>query len=113
MYDTIGVFSSPRALYTFKAFGHDKVSVLDGGLPRWLHEGYDVEVGEEGDGRGETDYPLPKGPNPDFVRCMSHPTESVRPETYLSAYDQIVKNAELGPGSKEYEIVLDHRPRAR
>lgn len=31
LYDTIGVFSSPRGLYTFKAFGHDRVSVLDGG----------------------------------------------------------------------------------
>jgi len=23
--------------------GHEKISVLDGGLPRWLHEGYEVE----------------------------------------------------------------------
>ena len=68
VYDTIGVFSSPRGLYTFKAFGHDKVSVLDGGLPRWIHEGNEVEAGEVGE-VGASEYPLPEGPNPDFVRC--------------------------------------------
>ncbi|GAA5987286.1 hypothetical protein JCM10908_001893 [Rhodotorula pacifica] len=35
VYDSVGVFSSPRTAFTFKHFGHDKVSVLDGGLPRW------------------------------------------------------------------------------
>lgn len=69
VYDTIGVFSSPRALYTFKAFNHDKISVLDGGLPRWIHEGYEVEAGEVGN-TGDSEYPLPKS-NPDFVRCTS------------------------------------------
>jgi thiosulfate/3-mercaptopyruvate sulfurtransferase len=68
-YDTVGVFSSPRAAYTFKgesagfcscmqclydltpkltqrsALGHEKVSVLDGGLPRWIAEGNEVETG--------------------------------------------------------------------
>lgn len=96
VYDTIGVFSSPRALYTFKAFNHNKVSVLDGGLPRWIHEGYEVETGDVGN-TGDSEYPLPKGPNPDLVR----------------SYEQIVKNSELGPGGQGYEVVLDHRPRAR
>lgn len=36
LYDTKGIFSSPRAWYTFKLFGHDEVSVLDGGFPKWL-----------------------------------------------------------------------------
>lgn len=29
------------------------------------------------------------------------------------AYEQIVKNSELGPEGEGYEVVLDHRPRAR
>ncbi|KLT40839.1 Rhodanese-like protein [Cutaneotrichosporon oleaginosum] len=45
LYDSIGVFSAPRGLFTFKAFGHDKVSVLDGGLPAWIDEGGDVDEG--------------------------------------------------------------------
>lgn len=33
----------------FRAFGHDKVWVLDGGLPRWRASGYDVESSASGD----------------------------------------------------------------
>ena len=44
--EQFGLFSSPRVWWTFKVFGHDKVSVLDGGLPNWLNEGYPTESGE-------------------------------------------------------------------
>lgn len=33
----------------FRAFGHDRVWVLDGGLPRWRAVGYDVESSASGD----------------------------------------------------------------
>ncbi|XP_018452940.1 thiosulfate/3-mercaptopyruvate sulfurtransferase 1, mitochondrial isoform X2 [Raphanus sativus] len=33
----------------FRAFGHNKVWVLDGGLPRWRASGYDVESSASGD----------------------------------------------------------------
>ncbi|GAB1607316.1 3-mercaptopyruvate sulfurtransferase-like [Argonauta hians] len=39
VYDTneaFGLFSAPRVWWTFRVFGHDSVSILDGGLPRWL-----------------------------------------------------------------------------
>jgi thiosulfate/3-mercaptopyruvate sulfurtransferase len=39
VYDRVGVYSSPRAWWMFKAMGHDHVSVLDGGLPAWLEAG--------------------------------------------------------------------------
>jgi thiosulfate/3-mercaptopyruvate sulfurtransferase len=35
IYDSMGIFSAPRVWWTFKAFGHGKVAVLDGGLPAW------------------------------------------------------------------------------
>ncbi|CAA6669942.1 unnamed protein product [Spirodela intermedia] len=35
--------------WMFRAFGHDKVWVLDGGLPRWRAVGYDVESSASGD----------------------------------------------------------------
>ncbi|GAA5999497.1 thiosulfate sulfurtransferase [Rhodotorula paludigena] len=44
VYDTVGVFSSPRTAFTFKHFGHDQVSILDGGLPRWLAEGLPIDT---------------------------------------------------------------------
>ncbi len=37
-YDRFGVRSSPRLWWTFRMFGHAKVSVLDGGLPAWIKD---------------------------------------------------------------------------
>ncbi|KXS09769.1 rhodanese-related sulfurtransferase [Gonapodya prolifera JEL478] len=42
VYDSVGMFSSPRVWWMLKVFGHDKVSVLDGGLPKWVNEGRPV-----------------------------------------------------------------------
>lgn len=44
-YDSHGMFSAPRAWWSFRAMGHDKVHVLDGGLPKWRGEGRPVESG--------------------------------------------------------------------
>ena len=38
VYDQIGIFSSPRVWWTFRLMGHEQVSVLDGGLPKWMRE---------------------------------------------------------------------------
>ncbi|MCC6469774.1 MAG: 3-mercaptopyruvate sulfurtransferase [Alphaproteobacteria bacterium] len=43
VYDTHGMMSAARAWWMFRAFGHDDVAVLDGGLPKWLKEGRPVE----------------------------------------------------------------------
>ncbi len=40
VYDTVGVYSSPRAWWMFRAMGHDQVAVLDGGLPAWKDAGF-------------------------------------------------------------------------
>jgi len=45
VYDTRGVVSAARVWWTFRAFGHAQVAVLDGGLPRWRAEGRPVESG--------------------------------------------------------------------
>jgi len=39
VYDAGGVRSAARVWWTFRAFGHDDVAVLDGGLARWRAEG--------------------------------------------------------------------------
>ncbi len=39
VYDDIGIFSSPRPWWMFKAMGHKNIAVLDGGLPAWLAAG--------------------------------------------------------------------------
>ncbi len=45
IYDSMGIFSAPRVWWTFKAFGHGNVAVLDGGLPAWKAVGGSLEKG--------------------------------------------------------------------
>lgn len=52
-----------------EALGHDKVSALDGGLPRWIAEGEEVEVGETADW-GETEYAGSDKVDSSYVKCM-------------------------------------------
>jgi thiosulfate/3-mercaptopyruvate sulfurtransferase len=48
-YDATGFTSAAaRAWWMFRVFGHDRVAVLDGGLPKWLAEHRPVESGEPG-----------------------------------------------------------------
>ncbi|CAI0555505.1 unnamed protein product [Linum tenue] len=49
VYDGKGIFSAARVWWMFRVFGHDKVWVLDGGLPRWRASGYDVESSASSD----------------------------------------------------------------
>ncbi|MBU6449883.1 MAG: sulfurtransferase, partial [Rhodospirillales bacterium] len=39
VYDQRGIFSAPRVWWMFRVFGHEKVQVLDGGLPGWVKAG--------------------------------------------------------------------------
>lgn len=43
VYDTLGIYSSPRAWWLFKVMEHQNVHILDGGLPAWIEEGYKTE----------------------------------------------------------------------
>lgn len=43
IYDRIGLFSAARVWWMFRAMGHDRVRVLDGGLPQWIANGGPVE----------------------------------------------------------------------
>jgi thiosulfate/3-mercaptopyruvate sulfurtransferase len=46
VYDLRGVISAARVWWTFRAMGHDRVAVLDGGLRKWRAEGRPVASGE-------------------------------------------------------------------
>lgn len=45
IYDQVGIFSSPRLWFTLKTVAHEKVSVLNGGLPAWIKAGYPTQSG--------------------------------------------------------------------
>jgi len=43
VYDGAGLFSAARVWWLFKLMGQNDVAVLDGGLPKWVAEGREVE----------------------------------------------------------------------
>ncbi|KAF4126550.1 thiosulfate/3-mercaptopyruvate sulfurtransferase [Geosmithia morbida] len=45
VYDGEGIFAAPRTAWTFKVYGHENVSVINGGLPRAKKEGVKLETG--------------------------------------------------------------------
>ncbi|KAN0100906.1 Rhodanese-like domain containing protein [Tylopilus felleus] len=96
IYDTHGVFSSPRALFMFRAFGHQKSSILDGGLPRWEAEGFEI-VGVPPTEEKRSTYPIP-----------------VYNRAAVRSYEQVVANSLLDPTSDPAaELVVDARSRGR
>ncbi|CAD6581557.1 MAG: hypothetical protein CYPHOPRED_001606 [Cyphobasidiales sp. Tagirdzhanova-0007] len=96
VYDTHSVFSSPRTAFTFKAFAHRKVSVLDGGLPRWIAEGLPIE---------ESEFSQP------FKKC-DYPTPALD-GNMIRSYEQVTSNTQREADSAEAELVLDARPAGR
>jgi thiosulfate/3-mercaptopyruvate sulfurtransferase len=66
VYDKAGMFSAARAWWMLKAMGHDKVSILDGGFPKWEKEGRPAASGRAESGRkGQIFTPRP---NPALIR---------------------------------------------
>ncbi|KZO94982.1 Rhodanese-like protein [Calocera viscosa TUFC12733] len=95
-YDTHGVFSSPRALFTFKAFGHEEAVVLNGGLPRWEVEGHPLETEPPSAPWKATYKPLPE-----------------LDESVIRSYEQIIGNTHFATDDKAGELLLDARSRER
>jgi thiosulfate/3-mercaptopyruvate sulfurtransferase len=67
VYDSAGLFSAPRVWWAFRAMGHNKVYVLDGGLPAWIADGHPVEQGWPQREHGE----FKAHANPDLVRDIA------------------------------------------
>lgn len=43
VYDNLGIYTSPRVWWLFKTMGHNNIAVLNGGLPAWNKEGFELE----------------------------------------------------------------------
>jgi thiosulfate/3-mercaptopyruvate sulfurtransferase len=69
VYDGVGLFSAPRAWWTFRLFGHGKVFVLEGGLPKWRAEDRPLEHGAPGP-VGSADFRA-LAPHPELVRSLA------------------------------------------
>ncbi|PVG04831.1 Rhodanese-like protein [Serendipita vermifera] len=116
LYDSHGIFSSPRALFMFKAFGHPRAYVLNGGLPAWIEEGLpvdettpsrqDVSQANLTGGRSTTD----SGESRTVGAGRGYPVPHMDPGI-IRSYEQMFHNASLG--GEAAELVLDARPKAR
>eukprot|EP00004_Rigifila_ramosa_P028276 TRINITY_DN9534_c0_g1_i1.p1 TRINITY_DN9534_c0_g1~~TRINITY_DN9534_c0_g1_i1.p1 ORF type:complete len:298 (+),score=60.32 TRINITY_DN9534_c0_g1_i1:3-896(+) len=91
VYDTNG-WSAARTWYTFKFFGHERVDILHGGLPRWIAEQRETETGQP---------PAPTPSNPPY-RAV------VRPELVRS-FAEMQRLTRNPAGTK----ILDARSAAR
>ncbi len=88
VYDRFGLQTAARVWWEFRFFGHDKVSVLDGGLKKWLAEGRKTEAGAA-------------RPKPATYRATPHPG-------LVRSLDQLKGNL-----TTEAEQVLDARSAGR
>ncbi|GAA5994242.1 hypothetical protein JCM11641_001759 [Rhodosporidiobolus odoratus] len=133
VYDTQGVFSSPRAVFTFDHFSHPQISVLDGGLPRWIAEGYPISTTSPAN---PNPHALLEGEKASYQGIFSELLYAVKPrvESYFIAdieelftdykvpegaekkgdveqWQDMVSNSEKGEG--QGNAVLDARPEGR
>jgi thiosulfate/3-mercaptopyruvate sulfurtransferase len=92
IYDDSDFFSSSRVLWTFKALGHDKVSILDGGFKAAKEAGLVVEPGHH-------EY---------TAQVYATPTPN---KAIVVDYDGVVYNNQL-PASERAQVI-DARPRER
>lgn len=88
VYDTVGLRSSPRAWWMFRAMGATRVQVLDGGLPAWRAAGL----------------PLDSGPAPEPTPATFHARLDA---AAVASLDDVRRALEAG------EQVLDARPAGR
>ncbi len=49
VFDNFGVYSSPRAWWLFRVMGHENIAVLDGGLPKWIVNGFPTTMKHSND----------------------------------------------------------------
>lgn len=83
VYDAHGLMSAARAWWMLRLYGHDRVSVLDGGLPKWRAENRPMASGEVARARSRFAAKF----RPDLVRSKAQMLANVaaRGETVIDA----------------------------
>lgn len=104
-YDSIGIFSSPRAAWLLHSYGHPRISVLDGGLPRWIHEKRPVETGEPHDDH----HPSTTSSRSNYLFEYSLDEHQRSARQRVISYEDVLKNIE----SVDRAVLFDARPHGR
>ncbi|KXS14540.1 Rhodanese-like protein [Gonapodya prolifera JEL478] len=66
LYDQRGIGSAPRGAWMFKVFGHERVSILSGGLPAWTGSGLPTATGSSPRSSNSTESTISE---PDLYEC--------------------------------------------
>jgi len=99
----------------FRSFGHENSSIIDGGLPRWVDEGFPLDTAAP---------ILPKPGTYGLPKFHEHTVKSNFSSHYQvkfffspdssQAYEDIVANSQNDPAiNEDAELVLDARPKGR
>ena len=87
VYDGMGLQSAGRAWWMFRVFGHGRVSVLNGGLPKWRAEGHPVTA--------TNDEPAPTTFKADLRRDLVRGLEDIK-TNLESVREQVLDARSLG-----------------
>ncbi|WP_242009220.1 sulfurtransferase [Robertkochia solimangrovi] len=90
IFDNLGIYTSPRLWWLFKAMGHEEVTVLDGGLPEWIRNGFGTFEVSSGSTYEPGAY-----------------SASIQPG-YLVLYEEVIENLQSGKF-----VIADARSAAR
>ncbi|KAJ2637480.1 hypothetical protein GGF40_002339 [Coemansia sp. RSA 1286] len=118
VYDSAGVGPACRVFWTFHTMGHNRVSVLNGGLPAWIAHGYETEAGAcsssvTGADKATEAAHQSKGGNNESARL---PLYCAQPQPDLvCSYADIVGNIEQLKASSGHSgrQIIDARPNPR
>lgn len=107
IYDGVHLASAPRGWWSFRVFGHERVAVLDGGLPKWRREGRPVETGAPPAAQ-PADYPPPTRNDAmlrhkaEMLANLARDTEQVIDARAAGRYDG--SQPEIWPGRRSGHI---------
>ncbi len=79
IYDGAGILSAPRVWWLFRYFGHSKVTVMDGGLPKWVAEGHPINR-KTASFRPQNYVPHP---DPGLLRSANEVADALESETQI------------------------------
>ncbi|XP_054763425.2 thiosulfate sulfurtransferase-like [Lytechinus pictus] len=73
------MMSAPRTWWMFRTFGHDKISILDGGLKQWKEDGFAVEGGSQTVDQRTF---MAKPPNPRLIKHFDEVLDNQKTEEF-------------------------------
>ena len=118
VYDGAGLFSAARAWWMFKAFGHDAVAVLDGGMPAWLEAGLPLDEATVDDATVRAAAAAAAAAAAETTNAEKKSADELRfravldPSLVRSKQDVLTRCVERGGNAKK-ERLVDARPEPR